>query len=426
MSAAVAALLVPAGTASAQSADPRGGLDAGTEELGGAAATSITPKRDAETGAQGLDLLASRDKPAYTGVAPAFNYSNINSDIAFQGRYAFSGNYRGFGVYDISDPAAPTLRTTVNCVGGQGDVSVLGSLLFMSTESTTARVDCSTNASSAVFRGVRIFDISNPLEPRYITGVQTCRGSHTHTVVEDPDDPANVYVYVSGTAGVRPATQLAGCANPSTGNTAASQLGPDGKPLATSRFQVEVIKVPRAAPATAAVVTRARLMADPVTGSPAGLWPGGDHGPGTQTTSASDACHDITAYPAIGLAAGACEGNGILIDISDPANPVRIDEVARPELRLLALRDVQRRRHEGRLHRRVGRRQRRALHPDLHGRRRDAADADQLGRQRHLRRGRHAAGEVARVPELLQDPERAAGQRGLRRPQRQPRPGAGP
>ena len=329
VAAAVAALLAPTAAASAQTADPRASLAPGTESAGGSAATSITPKRDAATAAVGLALLASRDKPAYTGVAPAFNYSNINSDIAFQGQYAFSGNYRGFGVYDVSDPAAPTLKTTVNCQGGQGDVSVLGDLLFMSTESTTARVDCSTNAASAVFRGVRIFDISDPLDPEYVKGVQTCRGSHTHTIVEDPDDPANVYVYVSGTAGVRPATQLAGCLN-TTGNTAASQLDANGQPLPTSRFQVEVIKVPKAKPADAAVVKAARLMADPATGSPAGLWPGGNHGPGTQTTSASDACHDITAYPAIGLAAGACEGNGILIDISDPAHPVRIDEVIDP------------------------------------------------------------------------------------------------
>ena len=329
VSAAVAALLVPAAAASAQTADPRANLAPGTEAAGGSAATSTTPKRDAQTAAVGLDLLASRDKPAYAGVAPAFNYSNINSDIAFQGKYAFSGNYRGFGVYDVSDPAAPTLKTTVDCQGGQGDVSVLGDLLFMSTESTSARVDCSTNTASAVFRGVRIFDIEDPLNPQYVAGVQTCRGSHTHTVVEDPDDPANVYVYVSGTAGVRAATQLAGCLN-TTGNTAASQLDANGKPLATSRFQVEVIKVPKARPADAAVVKQARLMADPATGSPAGLWPGGNHGPGTQTTSASDACHDITAYPAIGLAAGACEGNGILIDISDPAHPVRIDEVIDP------------------------------------------------------------------------------------------------
>ncbi len=333
LAAAVTAALAPAGAAAAQTTDPRAGLAPGSEALGGNAATSTTPKRDAGTAADGMALLASHDKPAYTGVAPAFNYSNINSDIAFQGQYAFSGNYRGFGVYDVSDPAAPTLKTTVNCVGGQGDISVLGDLLFVSTESGNARTDCKPpvagQPASVLFRGVRIFDISDPLSPQYVAGVQTCRGSHTHTVVEDPDDTANVYVYVSGTAGVRPASQLAGCVN-TTGTTVASHLEPNGQPKPTSRFQVEVIKVPVAAPQDAAVVRAARLMADPVTGSPAGLWPGGNHGPGTQTTAASDACHDITAYPAIGLAAGACEGNGILIDISDPADPVRIDEVIDP------------------------------------------------------------------------------------------------
>jgi hypothetical protein len=331
---AAAALLVPMGNATAQTtADPRQGLAPGSQPGGaGAAGTGSTftdPLRDAGTAALNMELLGEASKPAYTGVAGAFNQSNINSDLAFQGRYLFSGNYRGFGVYDVSDPSAPTLRTTVNCPGGQGDVSVVGDLLFMSTESG-GRVNCTTSTAAAVFRGVRIFDISDPLAPRHVGGVQTCRGSHTHTVVEDPDDAANVYIYVSGTSSsVSNAAVPGGCPNPA-GNTLASQLDADGQPRDTARFQVEVIKVPVAAPQDAAVVTRARLMADPVTGSPAGLWPGGNHGPGTQATSASNACHDITAYPAIGLAAGACQGNGILIDISNPADPVRIAEVTDP------------------------------------------------------------------------------------------------
>jgi hypothetical protein len=334
--AAVAAALVPAGAASAQApVDPRQGLAPGTEADGGGAATSITPRRDAATAARGLELLASRDKPAYTGVAPAFNYSNINSDLAFQGKYAYSGNYRGFGVYDVSDPAAPVLKTTVNCVGGQGDVSVHGDLLFMSVESGSARVDCAApvpgQPGSVVFRGVRIFDISDPLAPVHLGGVQTCRGSHTHTLVTQPRVTDKIWIYNSGTAGIRPATQLAGCSALSTTDPA------------TSGYSIDVIEVPLATPASARVIGSPRVMASG--SSIAGLNPGGvqatlpaddprasapGNAPGGQTARATSACHDITAYPAIGLAAGACQGDGLLLDISDAANPVRIANVTDP------------------------------------------------------------------------------------------------
>ena len=336
--AAVAAALVPAGTATAQTADPRQGLRPGTESLGGADATSVTPKRDAATASVGMQLLASRDKPAYTGVEPAFDYSNINSDLAFQGQYAYSGNYRGFGVYDVSNPADPQLKATVNCVGGQGDVSVQGDLLFMSVEAGNARTDClppvAGQPASVVFRGVRIFDISDPLAPRYVKGVQTCRGSHTHTIVTQPGVTDTLWIYNSGTAGIRPAAQLAGCvANSAT--TIADRT--------TSAYSIDVIEVPLAAPATARVVGSPRVMASGT--SVAGLNPGGrqatlpasdprasepGNAPGGQTVSATAACHDITAYPAIGLAAGACQGDGLLLDIRDAANPERVANVTDP------------------------------------------------------------------------------------------------
>ncbi|WP_461476528.1 LVIVD repeat-containing protein [Microbacterium sp. HJ5] len=291
--------------------DPREGLSAGLHDAGQAASN--------------IALLSAQQKTSpFT----------TNSDLAFTGDYAIAGNYYGFQIYDVSDPAAPALTGTFVCPGGQGDVSVFGDLLFMSVESAPGRLDCGTTSVSATdpqnFRGVRVFDISDITSPVQVAAVQTCRGSHTHTVVEDPDDAENVYVYVSGTAGVRTTTTaLEGCVNPTNANTEASHLDANGNPIDTARFQVEVIKVPLADPAAAAVVNEARLFAAE-SGSPSGLWPGGSHGEGFQSTSATDACHDITAYPEIGLAAGACEGNGILIDISDPVNPVRIDAVTDP------------------------------------------------------------------------------------------------
>jgi hypothetical protein len=291
---------------------------------------TLSPGRyDAGQAASNIELLETLQQ---TGTFDG----SFNSDLAFTGDHAIVGSYNGFQIYNIADPAAPTLRGTFVCPGGQGDVSVYGDILFMSVEGSPGRLDCAASPSPLAsdpqnFRGVRVFDISNLDNPVQVTAVQTCRGSHTHTVVEDADDPDNVYVYVSGTAGVRTTTQNVpgGCTNVN-GNTVESQLDAEGNPILGARFLVEIIKVPLANPAAAEVVNKARLFTDAATGSPAGLWPGGNHGPNTQSTSATDACHDITAYPELGLAAGACEGNGVLIDISDPANPVRIDAVIDP------------------------------------------------------------------------------------------------
>ncbi len=284
--------------------DPRIGLKVGVTDAGEAA--------------RNVQLLAHLPRPeGFT----AGSGSTVNTDLAFQGSYAFIGNYFGFNIYDVSDPTDPALHVSVVCPGGQGDVSVYGNLLFMSVEETRGRLDCGIGGvqervSEERLRGVRIFDISNIEAPRQVAAVQTCRGSHTHTLVTDPEDDANVYLYVSGTSPVRPGEELEGC----------SGRSPDEDPN-TSYFRIEVIQVPLAAPQEARVVNEPRIFADPVTGDVAGLWEGGDHGPGTQQTSQTNQCHDITVYPEIGLAAGACSGNGILLDISDPANPVRIDEV---------------------------------------------------------------------------------------------------
>ncbi len=183
-------------------------------------------------------------------------------------------------------------------------------------ESTAARRASQTPVSADRFRGVRVFDISDIKKPRQVAAVQTCRGSHTHTLVTNPKDKANIYVYGSGTGSVRAADELTGC----------SKADPKEDPN-TALFSIDVIQIPIAAPEKASIVNRPRIFADPKTGDIAGLWRGGDHGPGTQKTSETNRCHDITVFPALGLAAGACSGNGILLDISDPVNPVRLDQV---------------------------------------------------------------------------------------------------
>jgi hypothetical protein len=231
------------------------------------------------------------------------------------------GSFHGFNTYDIERPSKPTLSASVVCPGGQGDVSVHGNLLFMSVEQTRGRLDCGVQGvvpavSAERFRGVRIFDITDITKPKQVAAVQTCRGSHTHTLVTDPNDKGNLYVYGSGTGSVRSAEELAGC----------SGLDPKEDPN-TALFSIDVIQVPLAAPQTAKIVTRPRIFADVATGAVSGLWAGGDHGPGTQKTSVTNQCHDITVFAEVGLAAGACSGNGILLDIRDPKNPVRLDHV---------------------------------------------------------------------------------------------------
>ncbi len=257
-----------------------------------------------------------------------------NSDLAFQGNYAFMGNFHGMNIYDISNPRSAKLLTSIVCPGGQGDVSVHKNLMFMSVEMPNGRIDCGEqgfppapnaapggggpSAEKDRFRGVRIFDISDIRNPKQVAAVQTCRGSHTHTLVTDPKDKNNVYIYVSGTSFVRPSEELAGCSD-----------GPPEKDPNTARFRIEVIKVPLSAPQDSKVVSTPRLFGDPATGAISVLKDAGSHA-NRGEVEATDQCHDITAYPELGLAAGACSGNGILIDIRDPANPKRIDSVNDP------------------------------------------------------------------------------------------------
>jgi len=245
-----------------------------------------------------------------------------NSDLAFSGTHLFMGSFHGFNTYDVERPNNPKLLGSVVCPGGQGDVSVHGHLLFMSVEQTRGRLDCGTQGiqekvSVERFRGIRIFDISDLRRPRQIAAIQTCRGSHTHTLVTDPNDKDNLYVYGSGTSSVRSAEELAGC----------SGLKPDEDPN-TALFSIDVIKVPLATPEKAAIVNRPRVFGDPKTGAINALWKGGTHGEGTQKTSETNQCHDITVFPEVGLAAGACSGNGILLDIRDPVHPVRLDDAS--------------------------------------------------------------------------------------------------
>jgi hypothetical protein len=359
----------PLAKAAAPSPDPRLTLKAGVHDAGQAI--------------WNLKLLSNSP-------APARFATTMNSDIAFTGNYAIQGNFNGFQVWDITDRSKPVLATEYFCPASQSDVSVYKHLLFVSGEGMEGRLDCKEGGVPAAvsadrLRGIRIFDISDIKNPKYIGNVQTCRGSHTHSLLVDPKDPANVYVYISGSAPVRPEAELPGCIGEAPSKNPNSAL-----------FRVEVIKVPVAHPEQAAVVNTARifegLQEAPAHGvSPADVEElakakaagaftatvGGEEmilpngfvaqllaeqtkargGAGAPTAadsaalraalpamiaqmvggSAADAsgpkpgpnqCHDITLYPELGLAGGACEGYGLLLDISDPANPRRIDAVS--------------------------------------------------------------------------------------------------
>jgi hypothetical protein len=339
-SAALGVLLAASGAA-AQSqtiaADARSALSAGLHDAGQAASGmtleySVSPPPgffdpDAlfsppTTPAEG-EAFAARMRENPTRYAPL---ALANSDMAMSDGRLFVGNFHGFNAYDVTGGGAPELVLSVVCPGGQGDVSIHGDLLFMSVEANSARLDCGATAATGDinaerFRGIRIFDISDLAAPRQIAAVQTCRGSHTHTQVPDPTDPNVLYIYNSGTAGVRKTEELAICTDGQ----------PDANPE-TALFSIDVIKVPLDRPQDAAIVNRPRIFADSVTGRVAGLWRGGPAGIASQRTSQTNQCHDITAYPEIGLAAGACSGNGILLDISDPQNPARVSDIFDPDM----------------------------------------------------------------------------------------------
>jgi len=296
------------------------------------------PKVQKMIGQLGMSNTSKMPKPIQLVIA---QLAFANSDFAFQGNHLFQGNFYGLSIYDISHPANAALLTTLVCPGGQGDLSVYKNLLFMSVEVPNGRLDCGVQgfppappppageekkkkgpppAQKDRFRGVRIFDISDIKNPKQVAAVQTCRGSHTHTLLVDPNDKDNVYIYVSGTSFVRQPEELAGC----------SGEKPDKDPN-TALFRIDVIKVPVAAPQDAKVVSNPRIFIDPRTGSMNGLNNGGTHGKkGAEKPADTNQCHDITVYSAIGLAAGACSGNGILLDIKDPVNPKRVDAVNDP------------------------------------------------------------------------------------------------
>ena len=359
-----------AAPAHADTTDPRANLKAGLYDAGVAS--------------QGLELVAHENKPDVFHPNDPGGLTYANSDLAFGGHYVYQGNFSGIQIWDVSDPAKPTLTAAPVCFTEQGDVSVYGHLLFVSAENTGSRLDCGTEGvkdtvSKARMLGIRIFDISNPRKPRQVADVQTCRGSHTHTLVPDPNDKGVVYVYVSGLARVRSTSEMASC-----------EIGDINDPN-SALFRIEVIRVPLAHPEQAKIVSSARIF-DSLTKAPS-------HGPAVAdtagragrsgrrgrfsptippNTSAADSariedlfgkligaarsdpatfkamsdslekmgvpvhipppmpqgmggpsqCHDITVYPEAGLAGGACSGYGLLLNIKDPVHPVRIQAVA--------------------------------------------------------------------------------------------------
>lgn len=281
---------------------------------------------DAGVAIQGMRLIATAPKPAELDSISGLTF--VNSDLAFRGNLVYQGNFAGFVIYDVSNPAQPQILSTVACITAQGDPSIIGNLLFISAEGAGNRNDCAKGGvqnPADHMAGVRIYDVSNPRAPRFIKNVQTCKGSHTHTVVPHPTDRGIVYLYVSGNQGARPASELAGCRN-----------GADPADETNSLYRLDVIKVPLARPQDAEVVTGARIFT--------GLGPAparGGRARAARAVSGADSaemaqmrlngprnCHDVTAYPAMNLLAGACASYGLLVDISNPELPVRLDAVA--------------------------------------------------------------------------------------------------
>jgi hypothetical protein len=310
--------------------DPRNGLKPGMYDAGEAA--------------QGMRLVSFSKKPAVFDSARGLTF--INSDLAFRDHYVYQGNFAGFMVWDVANPAQPKMVAVVPCITAQGDPSIVGNLLFISAEGAGNRTDCAkggikdTTDHTHHMAGVRIYDVSNPAEPRLIKNVQTCKGSHTHTIIPDPQDKNVVYIYISGSQGARSPTELAGCNN-----------GTDPADVNNSLYRLDVIKVPLKHPEQAAVVTGARIFTglDPAPTSAmrreqmeeravrfAQRRDSAAGGRGQVARQAGDPrmntgprnCHDVTAYPYLHLLAGACASYGLLVDISNPEKPVRLDAKA--------------------------------------------------------------------------------------------------
>ncbi len=290
--------------------DPRNNLKAG--------------KLDAGTAASNMRLVSFTPKPAQFDTVRGLTF--INSDLAFGTHFVYQGNFAGFSIWDITSPAKPVLASVVECITSQGDPSIIGHLLFISAEGGGNRNDCGKGGvqkSSDHMAGVRIFDVSNPKAPRLVKNVQTCKGSHTHTVIPSPTDKNIVYLYVSGSSAARPDSELVGCNN-----------GTDAADEKNSMYRLDVIKVPLDHPENSTVVTGARIFTglEPAPRSASRAAAGGGRGAAAATAAGTPApqptgprnCHDVTSYPAMHLLAGACGSYGLLVDVSNPEKPVRL------------------------------------------------------------------------------------------------------
>jgi uncharacterized protein (DUF305 family) len=288
--------------------DPANPAERGAEEL-----DEDKEIKDGEGTEEDEEKAQSIEEDAKSRRYPMLSFSN--TDMAFRDDILVTGSYHGFNIYRINEIGLPKLITSVICPGGQGDVSIVGDLLIYSVEQIRGRVDCglegvTSDASPDRFRGLRIFDISDLSRPKQVGAVQTCRGSHTHSVVTGPNPDGKILVYNSGTGGVREEEELEQCIEDIPGDDR------------TALFRIDVIEIPVDDPSQSRIINSPAVFADPETGTLAGLWRGG-----SQETSITDQCHDITVFPSANLAAGACSGNGILFDITDPINPERIDVV---------------------------------------------------------------------------------------------------
>ena len=282
-------------------------------------------KTDAETAQKGMRLVSHTPKPEAFDSTRGLTF--VNSDLAFRDRYVYQGNFSGFSIWDVGDPTTPRLVSTVQCVTSQGDPTIIGNLLFISAEGGANRNDCAKGGVEDPkdhMAGVRIFDVSNPAEPRLVKNVQTCKGSHTHTALPHPRDRNILYIYVSGSQGARPETEVPGCKG-----------GTDPADESNSLFRLDVIKVDLRNPEKAEVVTGARIFTglDPAPRAASRPARGGrGRGAGDSTAAPRPTgprnCHDVTAYPAMNLLAGACGSYGLLVDVSNREKPVRLDAKA--------------------------------------------------------------------------------------------------